>query len=568
MMTVLVVDDNPDDAALLSRWLTREGHSCTWVADGEAALAHLRQKRPDLIISDILMPRLDGFALCRAVKAHPVWRDIHLVFCTATYTDERDAHLALRLGAQRFLTKPVDFERLRAVLAEVEAGLFQASVPAADAVLTEPVYLQMYNERLVSKLEENHRQLRATAADLRRQNQKLWALTETSRALDEAVGMADVEQILVQHALELAEAETVLLIILEEEHLTIRRAAGRQADLVQGLILPAAEGPCARVARGSEALVLNQPAASDLAAELFLPTPPAAAMLATLRVRGTSLGVLAVLHSSTGRFDTGDLQFFQLLAHQGAIALENTRLIETLRAQAEALRRSQEQLVHNARVATVGRLAAAMAHEINNPLQSILGSVEFALEQLLPDTPQRPYLELAASELDRVGDIVRRMVGFYRQDDGERAPTNINALLRETLALAERQLQHHRIAVITDLDEELPRPLIDASQFKQIFLNLILNAADAMSAGGRLQICTRRDDQGWVEIRFSDSGPGIAPDELERVFEPFYTTKPHGTGLGLSISRDIAMAHGGQLLAESDPGQGATFRLLLPIPRG
>jgi signal transduction histidine kinase/CheY-like chemotaxis protein len=564
-MKVLVADDNRDDAFLLTSWLDQEGHTCARVGDGEAALAHLRRDCPDLIISDILMPKIDGFALCRAVKDDPLWRNIYFVFCTATYTDERDAALALRLGAQRFLTKPIDFERLQALLAEVQAGATQAP-PAADAGLSEPVYLQMYNERLVSKLEENHRRLQTVVADLRRQNEKLWALTEANRVFGEAVGVADVEQILVQRALELAQAETALLIILDGDDLIVSRAAGRYGGLLQGLIFPAAGSFCARVAAGGEALTLNQATGGELAAELLLPEAPGSAMLARLRARESNIGLLAVLHTLPGRFEAGALQSFQLLAHQGAIHLENARLIETLRAQADALRHSQDQLVHNARMATVGRLTAALAHEINNPLQSILGSVQFALEQLPADLPQRSYLELAASELDRLGDIVRRMVGFYRRDDDERLPTDINALVRETLALAEKQLQRGRVAVIASLAEDLPRVPLAPNQFKQVFLNLILNAAEAMAGGGNLQVVTRFDGKDQVEISFADNGPGIPAHELDRIFESFYTTKQHGTGLGLSISRDIVARHKGELLAESRPGHGAVFRVLLPCP--
>lgn len=567
---VLIVDDNTNDAVLLSEWLVREGHTCLQASDGEAALAQLRRESPDLIISDILMPRLDGFALCRAVKRDPLWQNIPFVFCTATYTDEGDAALALRLGAQRFLTKPIDFDRLRAILAEVRPGSTQVSMAAptpADTTetgLEESVYLQMYNERLVNKLEENYRQLQATVADLRRQNERLWSLTETGRALGEAVGRADVEQILVQQTLELAEVETVLLVILEEDELIISRVAGRYGSLLQGLILSAVESFCTQVARNGEALTLNATACNRLAAELLLPNPPTTAMLAPLRVRDTSLGLLITLRNAPGNFDTSDLHFFQLLAHQAAITLENTRLIERLRTQTDDLRRYQDQLVHEARMATVGRLTAAVAHEINNPLQSILGSVKFSLEQLPADLPQRPYLELAASELDRVSDILRRMVGFYRRDPAERVSTNINVLLQETLALAEKQLQRHRVAVITDLDPNLPHVPLAPNQFKQVFLNLILNAADAIGQGGQLQITTSLGND-HLEVCFTDSGPGIPPQELERIFESFYTTKPHGTGLGLAISRDIVVAHGGLLVAESQPGQGATFRVVLSV---
>jgi signal transduction histidine kinase len=416
----------------------------------------------------------------------------------------------------------------------------------------------------VSKLEENHRHLQAVVTDLRRQNEKLWALTEASRVFSEAVGVADVEQILVQRALELAEAETTLLMVLDDHDLILHRAAGRWGGLLQGLIFPVDGGVCARVAREGKALALNPASAGELAAELCLPDTPGSALLAPLSGRDATLGLLAVLHSDGGRFDTGLLQSVQLLAHQGALSLENARLIEALRTQADALRLSQDQLIHNARMATVGRLTAALAHEINNPLQSILGGVQLVLEQTPADFPHRPYLELAASELDRVSDILRRMVGFYRRDEDTRVRTDVNGLVRETLALAEKQLQRHQVAVITDLSEGLPHLPIAPNQFKQVFLNLILNAADAMANGGKLEITTQCE-AGWLEIRFADSGPGIAPGELERIFESFYTTKPHGTGLGLSISRDIVIRHNGNLLAESEPGQGAVFRVLLPV---
>ncbi len=404
------------------------------------------------------------------------------------------------------------------------------------------------------------------ADELRRQNEKLWAFLAASRALGEAVGQPDAAHVVAQYALELFEAETAIVILREGDDLIVSGAAGRYGGRLLGLIFPARDGVCVRATGGAEAL--TQAAGGEFAAELLLPEAPGSAMLAPLRTGETTLGLLAALHRAPGRFDTGDLQLFQLLANQGAIALANARLIEALRAQADALRHSQDQLIHNARMATVGRLTAALAHEINNPLQSILGSVQFVLEQLPIEAPQRPYLELAASELDRVSDIVRRMVGFYRRDEAERLPTDLNALVRETLALAEKQLQRHRIVVITDLAEGLPRAPVAPNQFKQVFLNLMLNAADAMTdlaEGGKLEITSRRADHGRIEICFSDNGPGIPPRERERIFESFYTTKPHGTGLGLSVSRDIVRRHAGDLLAESEPRQGAVFRVLVPV---
>lgn len=418
-MKILIADDNADDALLLQTWLANAGHICNRVADGEAALAYLRNERPDLIISDILMPKVDGFALCRAVKRDPAWRDIYFVFCTATYTAEPDAALALQLGAQRFLTKPVDFDRLQLALAEIEAGTADPSMPATDPDLNEPAYLQLYNERLVSKLTENYRQLQTTVAELRRQNEQLWRLTEASQLLNEAGGETAVGQRLARQTQELTQAETALFIVLEvgngdwamgtsllgiadcglgagrrvlrdivgevdseapclppfsEGHLLIMQASGRSASLLQGLVLPAEDSLCAAVIMRGQTVASDADARRELVGELLLENIPGSCLLAPLRVRDKVLGLLVALHCQPDRFDTSVLQLGRLWAQQAAVAWENARLIETLRAQTEALQLSQDQVVHNARMATVGRLTAALAHEINNPLNPSWGA--------------------------------------------------------------------------------------------------------------------------------------------------------------------------------------------------
>ncbi len=563
-MQILVVDDNVDDALLLLTWLEKAGHHCHHASDGEAALAYLKEKQPELIISDILMPKLDGFALCRAVKRDPIWRDIYFIFCTATYTDEKDASLALQLGAQRFLTKPVHIPRLQAVLAEIESGTAGPSLPTNEPSLAEPAYLQLYNERLVSKLEENYRQSQTAVVELRQQNEQLWRLAEVSQSLNETIAETAMTQRMVQQMLELMQAETALLVVLDGEDLVITQAAGRYSNLLPGLVLPASDTLCAGTLQRRQFLTLDQGMRRQLADELLLADVPGSCVLAPLHVAEKPLGLLVALHRQREKFDASILQMGQVWTHQAAVAWENARLIETLRTQTEVLQLSQDQVVHNARMATVGRLTAALAHEINNPLQSILGSVMFVLEEVAQDWPQRQYLELAATELHRVSDIFQRMVGFYRRDTGRLQPTFINDLIRETLVLAEKQLQRHHVAVITDLCPDLPAIPLPPNQFKQLFLNVILNAADAMPQGGQLQIITSDQEGEWLEVSFIDSGPGIPAAELGRIFESFYTTKPRGTGLGLAISRDIARAHGGDLLAESIAGQGSTFRLRLP----
>lgn len=398
------------------------------------------------------------------------------------------------------------------------------------------------------------------------QNHQWQTLMEIALALANAIGHARVEHTLVEGILELVKAETACLIFFEGEDLIISCAAGREQGLLRGLVIPARETVCARYAHRKESGILDERARQRCAEELLLLSTPGSAVLAPL-VRGETVsGVLAVFHSEPDSFDPFSLNMLQYLAQIGVNALSFALQVETLKTQSKMLQHSQDQRIHDARMATVGRLTAALAHEINNPLQSILGSVKFVLEQASPDFAHRVYLELAASELDRVADILQRMVGFYRRDTVQRQPTDLNALVRETLALAEKQLQRHHVAVITDLSPDLSCLPIAPNQLKQVFLNIMLNAAEAMPQGGRLYITTQQTQANGVEISFTDTGPGIPEQEIGRIFESFYTTKPHGTGLGLAISRDIIQAHGGELEVESPFGQGATFRVWLPLP--
>ena len=235
----------------------------------------------------------------------------------------------------------------------------------------------------------------------------------------------------------------------------------------------------------------------------------------------------------------------------------------------------QQELAESQKLAAVGRLAAALAHEINNPLEAIKNSLYLLVSHTPENDPNRRFLEIANKETERVSGIIRQMLGFYRPAAVKTA-VEVNVILEEALALLEKQLRQLKITVRRDADRRLPPILASADQLKQVFLNLLLNAQEAMPDGGTLRIATRLPREADAEyvlpercvlIQFQDTGGGISEENLHHIFEPFFTTKPkqRGTGMGLWVSLGIIQQHGGQMKVRSRLGRGTTFTIALPV---
>lgn len=247
-------------------------------------------------------------------------------------------------------------------------------------------------------------------------------------------------------------------------------------------------------------------------------------------------------------------------------------LQERKAAFAEAARREQ-QLAHLSRVATVGEISGAVAHEIRQPLASMLANAEAAWALLaggeLDADSVRPILADIIADNRRAAQVIKRMQSMLRYSQTERRPEQLNELVMETLALSRADLLRRQVVVIQSLGNELPRVVADRVQIQQVILNLIVNACDAMESVApdrrRLWIGTSMHPQLGGELSVRDSGPGIEESMLEQIFDSFVSTKSSGLGLGLSISRKIVLAHGGRLWAERAAGGGAIFRLTLPL---
>ena len=245
-----------------------------------------------------------------------------------------------------------------------------------------------------------------------------------------------------------------------------------------------------------------------------------------------------------------------------ALAREFNAMAQRLAARERELRAQGEALLRSERLAAIGRIAAQITHEIRNPLSSI----SLNAEELGERAPQaRELCEAIVREVDRLTAITEDYLRFARLPKPQLQRADLNETVRDLVDFVRPELDANGVEVALSLSPSLPRVPADVAQVRQLLLNLLRNAREAMPAGGSLRVTTRVT-RGAVEIEVRDTGPGIPPDRLARIFDPFFTTKERGTGLGLAMAQEIAQEHGGQLFCDSTPGRGTAFTLRLPVP--
>jgi two-component system NtrC family sensor kinase len=246
------------------------------------------------------------------------------------------------------------------------------------------------------------------------------------------------------------------------------------------------------------------------------------------------------------------------------------RMAHVIAEREEQLRRTtQQQIGQSEKLASIGRLAAGIAHEINNPLTGVLTFAHLLRQRENTSEDVTRDLDVIISETTRVRDIVRGLLDFARQSPPARGYFDINEVIQRTMQLLKSQKEFSRVTIVEDLDDRLPPVYGDNNQLQQVFLNLSLNACEAMPDGGTLCITTAAR-YGDVVITFSDTGHGIKKEHMDKIFDPFFTTKPvgKGTGLGLSVSYGTIQQHGGSIEVESEEGKGSVFTIVLPSKRG
>jgi signal transduction histidine kinase/pSer/pThr/pTyr-binding forkhead associated (FHA) protein len=302
-------------------------------------------------------------------------------------------------------------------------------------------------------------------------------------------------------------------------------------------------------------------------------------MCAPIKVRGQIVGVVQT--DTRGRlqgFSEGDLELLTAICNSVSIAIENVRLFESLRQSNKELYDQQQQLIEAAKLSAFGVLAGGLVHEINAPLQVISLASEnvkgaLAKEKLSAQLSKNcnKNLDLIVDKVKQCNAIVKNLIKFVRREDVELGPVDINSSVEGALLISQLHFSNYRVELEIILEKKMPHVLADSTQLQQVFLNILINAMDAMAeAGGVLTIRSFKTDDGRVAVQFKDTGPGIPKDKVKDIFRPLYTTKSgaKGTGLGLTISKKIIDSLSGKIDVESVLNEGTTFTIKVPICNG
>ena len=412
-----------------------------------------------------------------------------------------------------------------------------------------------------------------------RYQQQLTTLSYMGQMVTSSLDLQQVLQRVLDIVTELVSAEGVAVLLRQGDELVFEAVSGPGAIGLRHTRMPASEGIAGQVVQTGRSVHManraaspippyaNAEAVSGFVSQMLLAVP--------IVLENEVIGVLEAANSQPVPFAPDALPLLESAANWAAIALHNAMLYETQKSQYHQLRQSQAQLVQAEKMAAVGRLAASIAHEINNPIQAIQGCITLTAEELqdlaiAPDQEIYTYLEIVQTELLRVAQIVRRMRDFYIPAPDVMEPVFLPSLIEHVLKLLQRPMDERDIRSQCTWSADLPLVMGIANHLKQVFLNLALNALDAMPHGGTLSFTADYAPHTTyppthVQIAVTDTGEGIPAELLPNVFEPFITTKPQGSGLGLSTTYGMIQDHQGRITVQSTLGQGTTFTIELPI---
>jgi signal transduction histidine kinase len=424
------------------------------------------------------------------------------------------------------------------------------------------------------------KQTKEAEQEIRQRSQELSALNAVVSTASQSLDLDEILKATFDKVLETIGGEAGAIYLLDQgnNNLVVKVYRGVSPELVEETI-GWDGGLAGRRLRSGEPIVvediskepeLTRIAATGKGLRSYIGVP--------LKSKDKVLGVINVITSRPRRFAPRDVELLTSVGNQIGVAIENARLYEAaqrevterkrleeeLRKAYSDLRDSQAKLIQSEKLAATGRLAASVAHEINNPLQGISNYLSAISQQVAEEHPLHEDLEMVKLGFERISEIVRRLRAFYRPAEERMEPTDINGVVERVLALLGHQLSLGKVEVKTELAEQELLVLGSAGQLEQVLVNLVVNAQDAMPQGGELMVRTAlREDM--VQLQVLDTGYGIGEEQMSRLFELFSSGKEgKGLGVGLWISHNIIEGHGGHIEVESQVGQGTTFTVSLP----
>ena len=559
---ILIVDDEKDILDLLSKVFKKNGYEIDTARDGIEALDKAKSFKPALILTDIKLPNMDGIELLKKFKTMDSTPEIILM---TGYHDLYDSTVdALKIGVFHYLKKP--FTDVNFLLQVVKNAMEKFDLR---------IELEDEKEAIVKQ----SKKLKKMNYEIESANKIASILASADYSLDEKIDKT-LNVTLIQIN---ADKGSIMLLDEDKEYLIVRASTNKNIIGYKSKISDS--GIANWVAREGKPLFIEdinddarfKKKGGEYKYNAILSLP--------LKIKGNVIGVLNVTDKAGGvQFKKEDQDILHRFIDRIVIQIENAQLNENLERKVEERTRELEEthkkLLHAERLSAIGKLAANVAHEINNPVTSInlsvgmIGKIMNDLKAALSNDEASGVkaekitegIEIIKRNTEKISYIVKNTLQYARKPKDKKGEVDIKQLLDKFVEFAEKQGTLSRIKIIKKISPVNQKISAIPDQLEQVFFNLITNARDAMPNGGTITISTSIEDK-FAEITFADDGQGIPEDKMSSIFDPFFTTKEigKGTGLGLSICKEIIEGHGGNISVRSQAGKGTEFIIRLPV---
>jgi PAS domain S-box-containing protein len=571
---IFVVEDSPTQAEELRYTLERHGFAVTVAANGVEALDMIRKRKPTIVISDIVMPEMDGYELCREIKNDDTLKDLHVILLTSL-SDPRDVARGLECGADNFINKPYDekymLSRIQYILANIHLkDVEQTQFGLEVRIVGEKYLIKADRIQILNLLLSSYETAVEKNSELIRTRDELRALSDQleQKVKERTAALSEEIRVRMKSEEALRESQSFIRNILE--------------TVDEGFIVV---DPEYRIISANRAFctLINVPETDvagrfcfDISHNLPMPCFEAGESCAVRDTFETG-NPQTITHTHTSLTDEKrifEIKSFPVKDASGMV----TSVIETINDITEK-RRLEEQLRQSQKMEALGTLVGGVAHDFNNIITAIIGFGSLAQMHMEETDPRASHLHQILSAADRAATLTRSLLTFCRKQEIETRPGDMNKIVRNVEKMLRRLLRED-IEMDISLTGCALNVMVDEGQIQQVMMNLATNARDAMPDGGRLTISSAQFvmDEDFIKnhgygvsgkyalLIFSDSGKGMDEETRQRVFEPFFTTKEvgKGTGLGLSVCYGIITQHNGYINCYSEPDRGTTIRIYLP----
>ena len=678
---ILIVDDSPTQAEYLRYQIEKHNFTACTASNGTEAFEIMQKHKPDLVISDIVMPQMSGYELCRKIKEDSTLKDIPVILLSSL-SDPHDIMRSLECGADHFVPKSCSEDYLfdlidnflkndernrytdtsgdidlyfnghnyliksnKMQIINLLLSTYETAIQKNNELLSAQNKLRDMNNYLEQKVQERTSSLELEIKERKKTESALFESEKKYRTLIESANIAIcvVQNELIKYAnsqicknMACNKDELVSTTFMELVYPEDRQAVYERYKVIEPNLEKVHTPYTFRIIdkdnniKWVEALAVGIPWENSPAILIFMSDITQRRLaeeqleLAAKEWQTTfdSISDWISIHDKDFRIIRGNKAFTEFLnltpqtiigkhcyelMHGCKCPISNCPLVTVLKTRKPAniefynsylkiymeefcfpifnsnneitsvvhLSRDitkrkimQEQLMITDRLASIGQLTSGVAHEVNNPLTAIIGFSDMLLERELADDVKED-LKIINSESQRASEIVKGLLTFSRKGTGNKVPSDICNVLNNVLHLRSYEQKIRNITVEKIFHSDLPMITVNVSQMQQVFMNIIINAEQAMLEANKMGTITIKAEQanGFIKISFTDDGPGISPENMRQLFTPFFTTKEmgKGTGLGLSICHGIITEHGGKIYAQSQPGEGTTFIIEIPI---